>query len=428
MWLALLFSILAITMLSYSTFGEEPPEYEGISGALLNLYRLRTAQCLMIGDISKCLPYTLETLIQYASAEFARKDDNHRGQWMLASFIVRAAVSMGYHREPSQTSSISVIQAEFRRRVWFSIACIDQKSSFLLGFPTMIAAIPFDVREPRNLYDWDLLEDTTVLPPSRPLVQCTPITYLIARWRLVRALGHITDFNNALMSGSYDNLLKLDQALYQAYKEKPPPDPSESMSASALATWQMEFLYHQGMCFLHRKYLSKGKIDIKYSHSRDRCISSALGLLDLQNSVHQQIRPKAVDPMPSWYPARHPFILAAMIVCLDLEQSRKEGTSDGPSDQKDLLKALSRSCEIWKETQGCSVEAGGVYKFLSSVLQSFERSSESTSKTPTHIQPFESTTPIQKPERDFLETSNEMDIDWVCIRLSWLFNFVLTLI
>jgi hypothetical protein len=428
MWLGLLFSVLAITMRSYHMLDEEPPEYEGISEALLSLYRLRTAQCLMIGDIAKCLPHTLETLIHYASAEHARKEDNYRGQWMLASFIVRAAVNMGYHREPSQTSSISVLQAEYRRRVWSSIASIDQKASFLLGFPTMIAAIPFDVREPRNLYDWELFEKATVLPPSRPLVECTPVTHLIVKWRLIRTLGEITDFNNALKSGSYDNLLKLDQALHQAYKEIPPPDPSESMSASTATTWQMDFLYHQGVCFLHRKYLSKGRTDLKYSHSRDQCISSALSLLDQQHSLHKKPVPNAANSMPYWYRGRHPFILAAMIVCLDLEQGRKGSYSDVPSNQADLLKALSRCCTIWKESQGFSVEADGVYNFLASILQSFETPLEPVRTTSPCVQPIEPIKTIQKPEDTAFEASNEMDIDWVCNPLSCIVCIKLTLI
>src|SRR4051794_16113194 len=112
MWLGLLFSILTLSMLSYHFFDNEPPEYEGISGALLNLYLKRTAQCLMRADIAKCLPYTLETLIYYTAAEYSRKDDNGRGQWMMTGIIVRAAVNMGYHREPSPRSTISILQAE----------------------------------------------------------------------------------------------------------------------------------------------------------------------------------------------------------------------------------------------------------------------------------------------------------------------------
>jgi hypothetical protein len=92
MWLGLLFSILNIVMLSFRQFNNEPPEYEGIAESLFELYRIRTAQCLIVGDITKCLPHTLETLIHYAIAEHSRKIDNARGLWLMAGMIVRAAV------------------------------------------------------------------------------------------------------------------------------------------------------------------------------------------------------------------------------------------------------------------------------------------------------------------------------------------------
>jgi len=167
MWLGLLFSILAITMLSYHQFDNEPPEYEGRTEAIYEQYRLRTAQCLMIGDIAKCLPYTLETLLLNSTTELARKDDNSRGLWMMTGLILRCAINMGYHRDPSQTSSISVLQGELRRRVWLAITHKDDLASFLVGFPSMMPATYSDTQEPRNLHDWELSDDMTVLPPPR---------------------------------------------------------------------------------------------------------------------------------------------------------------------------------------------------------------------------------------------------------------------
>jgi hypothetical protein len=52
MWIGLLFSMLSLIMLSFYLNDEEPPEYEGTSHSLYELYRLRTAQCLMMGDIT----------------------------------------------------------------------------------------------------------------------------------------------------------------------------------------------------------------------------------------------------------------------------------------------------------------------------------------------------------------------------------------
>lgn len=105
MWLGMLFSVLNLAMLGYALFENEPPEYEGVSESLAELYRLRTAQCLMMGDITKCAPYTLETLIFNSFGEHLRRKDSERGVWMMVGVIVRAAIQMGYHRSVRQISS-----------------------------------------------------------------------------------------------------------------------------------------------------------------------------------------------------------------------------------------------------------------------------------------------------------------------------------
>jgi hypothetical protein len=98
MWLGLLFSMLSLVMLIHHNLGNEPPEYEGVTESLFELYRLRTAQCLMLGDITKCAPYTLETMLYNTLAEQARKDDGETRVWMMVGLLVRVALQMGYHR------------------------------------------------------------------------------------------------------------------------------------------------------------------------------------------------------------------------------------------------------------------------------------------------------------------------------------------
>lgn len=153
-------------MLAYHQYGE-PSGFEGISESLFQLYRKRTAQCLMMGDITNCSSWTLETLRLHATAELNRKDDNRRGLWIMTGVIVRAAISMGYHRDPSHFPTLSIFQAEFRRRVWLSIVGLDDMASFLMGFPRMLPSSLPDVMEPLNLHDWELSEDMVALPPSR---------------------------------------------------------------------------------------------------------------------------------------------------------------------------------------------------------------------------------------------------------------------
>jgi hypothetical protein len=409
-------------MLSYHQF-DEPPEYEGISESLFQLYRLRTAQCLNIGDIAKCLPYTIETLRLNATAELNRKDDNSRGLWIMTGVIVRAAINMGYHRDPSQSSSVSILQAEYRRRVWLSVIAMDNMASFLVGFPRMMPAIYSDTMEPRNLHDWELSDDTTVLPPSRPLTEPTPAAYMIVKGRLFRALGRITDFNNSPSLGSYSTILEIDNSLYEAYQDFPPHmkvygrrrDINLFKTKSDFSSMQLEVMYHYGMCILHRKFIAKGRLDPQYNLSRDRCISSALALLDYQHILE-----------PSWYKisrTRQMLTLAAMILFLELEYRRRGPDTDTSCNSGALLQALEKSCALWKDAKSSCDEAWRVYQILTGLLSSFETVAgtiSSQTRTPDPLFEFPGLNPQFQPitgnpslEKNLFVMSNEMDIDWV---------------
>lgn len=98
MWIGLLFALLSQTMLSYHYDEDEPPEYQGISKEMSELYRLRTAQCLMLGDISRCAPYTLETMVYYTMVEWAQTMHSEQRIWMMVGLLARLALQMGYHR------------------------------------------------------------------------------------------------------------------------------------------------------------------------------------------------------------------------------------------------------------------------------------------------------------------------------------------
>ncbi|KAJ9142435.1 hypothetical protein NKR23_g7269 [Pleurostoma richardsiae] len=385
-WLGLLFSILGITMLAYHQYGE-PPEYEGISESLFQLYRMRTAQCLLSGDIAKCLPYTVETLRLNATAELNRKDDNRRGLWIMTGVVVRAAINMGYHRDPSHSPGISALKAEYRRRIWLSVISMDDMASFLGGFPRMMPAIHSDTMEPRNLYDWELSEDTAILPPSRPLTESTPVTYLIVKGRLFRALGRVADLNSSPSLGPYEIVLEIDHAVYRAYEDFPPHmkappsgDNGDPIRTTAnFSNLSLLGMYHKGMCILHRRFMAKGSVDSRFKFSRDRCVSSALALLASQQGLE-----------PSFYElsqTRQMLTLAAMVLFLELELRRKAPNTEAIPDSALLLQALEKSCAYLAEGMDSCDEAQRVHQFLVGMLSSFHTGAETATGAAQTVSP-----------------------------------------
>jgi hypothetical protein len=284
-----------------------------------------------------------------------------------------------------------------------------------VGFPRMMPAIYSDTMAPRNLHDWELSDDTTVLPPSRSLTENTPTTYMIVKGRLFRALGLITDFNSTPILGSYDTVLELDQSLDEAYQNIPPHMKAFNSFENKFdfSNFQLESMYHKGMCSLHRKYVAKSRLHPQYNLSRDRCISSALAILDYQHILES-----------SWYKfsqTRQMLTLAAMILFLELEYRRRGPDIDTSSDSSALLQALEKSCALWEDAKSSCDEALRLSRVLASMLSSFQTVAKTSSSQAQTLEPpfeFPEFSPQFQPingslsfEKDFM--SNEMDIDWV---------------
>jgi hypothetical protein len=122
MWLALLYSVMCLALMSYHKVGEEPSEWKGRVLDLAHEYRLRTVQCLIAGDYTKPAQYTVEAMLLYGFCEYSFRWDADLSIWIIVSTVVRVAMRMGYHRDgkwfPNLTpfeavcvSSLSVIRA-----------------------------------------------------------------------------------------------------------------------------------------------------------------------------------------------------------------------------------------------------------------------------------------------------------------------------
>ncbi|KAL4733851.1 hypothetical protein BDV11DRAFT_175311 [Aspergillus similis] len=372
-WIGLLFSILGITTLAMQ-LGEQ--EYQGGAEERFHLYRLRTSQCLLLGDIAKCLPYTVETLRFNATAELNRKDDNSRGLWIMTGVIVRAAINMGYHRDPEHTPAFSVVEGEYRRRVWLSVKSMDEVASFLSGFPRMTPAINWDTKEPLNVYDWELGEDITRLPPSRPQSEPTTTSYLITKGRIFHGLGEIIDFINGPCQDNYAKVLEIDQLLAKGWSDVPmhmkvdanDPKYSSTRSPADYSKLQLACMYHHGICTLHRTFVRKRATCQPGELSRSRCLTSSLALLQYQRLLQ-----------PSWYAfsrTRQILAPAAMTVVLELAMRRREPDEFSEVETDTLIQALEMSVSLWKSASGSGDESSRIYRILDGMLRSYQAGGE----------------------------------------------------
>lgn len=311
MWLGLLYAVLAIgARFQTGKPGQGNPngnQNETLQTARMDFYRERVVQALVLANYTKCPPYTVETMLLYFGTEYSRSPDTQFSMWVFIGMVVRIALRMGYHREPSRFSNISVFRAELRRRTWLVILSVDLVSSAQVGLPRMIQPFMYDAQEPRNLKEEELFEEMTELPPSRPETELTPLLYMIVMTRVRTTHAKILDLTNATSQPPYREIMNVDALLRHVYDKL--PESSKAMPAAdfdtATTTASLRRLY-LGLSFLkaelmlHRPYLLLGRTDNRYDYSRRVCLNAASEMLVFQQKLDAELKPGGKLWAPGW--------------------------------------------------------------------------------------------------------------------------------
>lgn len=406
-WLGQIFAMLCLTMHSYNKLDDEPPEYRGKSLNLAAQYRSLTGQCLLLADFTKPVNHMIETLVLHLHGEYARNRDAEVGVWVIVGMIVRLAMRMGYHRDPKYFPNITPFQGEIRRRVWTFVRQSDLLFSFQIGLPSMIRLGDCDTGLPRNIYDDEFDEDTRVLPLSRPMTEPTPVSYMITKAAMVFAFGKIIESLHSTSACPYEEVMSLDQDLRDTLAQIPPHLRLKSIENSSsdpgtliLQRFNLSMLYHKGQCVLHRKFLTRARENNKYAHSRRTCIDSSMDLLHHQATLHYEARPgRRLHGMRVFVSSltSHDFLLAAMIICLDLAykgnadctgRSSTDMYTWGSERREDMIRALEVSQEIFREMNDKSMESYKASEVLTVMLEKLKyRSNQKIHRPPQGMFP-----------------------------------------
>ncbi|KAJ5570047.1 uncharacterized protein N7459_009477 [Penicillium hispanicum] len=122
-----------------------------------------------------------------------------------------------------------------------------------------------------------------------------------------------------------------------------------------MCRYQLEIL-HKSRCILHCEYLTEDRLNPQFSQFRDACIGAAF-----VTSLHS-----------------HDFLLAAMVVCLELHcrfqatddsEARDDHQDERVSSMEDLVCALQDSHWIWEGCEEASNEVMQAWKSISILLE-----------------------------------------------------------
>jgi Fungal specific transcription factor domain len=399
-WIGLMFSMLYIAA-QLQTFAIDSTDGRAESlkvqyHSMKDVFREKAVQCLILARYTTGGPYILETLITVLTGEFILLKDGATDGWLLISMILHLAMRMGYHRDPDHFPELSPFEGEMRRRIWTTILQLDLSLSLEMGLPRSATDTHIDTKEPRNLRDCDFEEDTTEMPPPRPETEWTPVLPLIARGRLISALGLICDVNTDTNPPSYDKVIKVDALLEDVYNGAIPPvlrwkTMPHSITDSPNLVIQrvsVETTYYKSRILLYRRALIS--YPIGQSQERDRksvqiCLDSALKVLSFQQMLQDESQPFGRLSQLRWkviHIFNQDVLLATSVLCIYLQDVDKfelpetAGQTTWSSRAGEIRQRLMISHKIWLQMSTASAEAGKVAKALNIILGNTEASAE----------------------------------------------------
>ena len=205
--------------------------------------------------------------------------------WLAAGSLVREAMMIGLHRDPSNFKGISPFLAEIRRRLWFTIVQLDLQAALDTGVPASISEEDFDCAVPSNLDDEDFSPDSTILPASKDATVLTRTSFQVLLAQTLSIQIRIVKIVNQIrLTSTYQEILHLSNVITEAFSKSPFLSSLKQHAGDAPSDFQISlylFLIYRYLLALHRPFvlsLSETPTEM-YAYSRRICIQACIALL-----------------------------------------------------------------------------------------------------------------------------------------------------
>ncbi|KAI1335565.1 Zn(II)2Cys6 transcription factor [Xylariaceae sp. FL0016] len=123
----------------------------------------------------------LQAVVIFLSA--LRHEDDTRAVWSLTALVFHTAQAMGLHRDGA-AFGLRPLETETRRRLWYHICFLDNRSTEYHGHEPIVREGAFDTRPPLNINDEDLTAEMAEPPAERE--GATEMTFALMRCEAMR--------------------------------------------------------------------------------------------------------------------------------------------------------------------------------------------------------------------------------------------------
>ncbi|KAJ2978612.1 hypothetical protein NUW58_g7443 [Xylaria curta] len=258
--------------------------------------------------------------------------------WMSMGSLIHRAMQIGLHRDPRHLPGMSLLEAEVRRRVWYTILEFLVQSSLDSAMPPRISFEDFDTEEPSNTNDDEIHElSMELVPHARGVYTSTAMQLLLidslpSRLRIVQLL---TGLHSEL---AYPDVLSLSSEIVSACKAC-----SKFVAenrASGITAFQRnmcDYLLRRFLIPLHCPFTSEAHTNPLFQYSRKVALDAALAFLSPEPDDYFSRLMATGGGM-----FREGFRCATAVVTLELlvqaQAQREDGTFQHSTSQLDFLK------------------------------------------------------------------------------------------
>lgn len=265
--------------------------------------------------------------------------------WSSTGALVRSAMVMGLHTDPTGVPGITPYQIEMRRRLWATILEMDLQASMTAGMPLVVPKLDSYNLVPANLNDSDFDELSPKLPTSRPLSTQTDNLYQVClATSLPQRLKALS-----LVQRSAPNLeeaMELGRKVEECLSRKPsvlslhnngnaPTD-----GGSLLHRVLLDLYLRRPLLCLYKPLLLGEQQDQAISTEIQRhCLGSSLVILSYQELyTTKALGAVTGNPLPQqdffYRCCKTDMLWAALTICQHLKLLRQAATSDRPLDRQ----------------------------------------------------------------------------------------------
>ncbi|KAG2416867.1 hypothetical protein HFD88_008084 [Aspergillus terreus] len=285
--------------------------------------------------------------------------------WISAGSLLRLAIFMGLHRDPSYLPGRkNTFTAEMHRRLWSTILEITLQTSLESGGPPLLSLDDFDTQPPGNFDDDQITtEDAAPKPPE----EFTQMSIALALRKLFPLRLAILRFLNSIDAHkSYNETLRLDSELRLSYKSICRAlQASRSQSGkhpSQFQTHSLEWLVQQSFLALHVPFFTATMHETAFAFSRkvviDSCIKAWCAIHPassiMKSSLQADIAPTELQDMLRLVTCasgtvRYASMMICCLVSAELKTQIQEEQLGPVLLRRDLLSILDDAKDwIWK--------------------------------------------------------------------------------